>query len=121
MNIIIIIFFAICNGVLKCDIVYQVQDCYALDLFLFAPRCPMKSTSELPLIEMLVTGRKEKYLIHPVIEIFLKLKWKKTWKLYTFLVSIITIFYIFLCGFALTYDVSDEKLEKEDSIAVVWW
>ena len=81
----------------------------------------MKSTSELPLIEMLVTGRKEKYLIHPVIEIFLKLKWKKTWKLYTFLVSIITIFYIFLCGFALTYDVGDEKLEKEGSIAVVWW
>ena len=33
----------------------------------------MKSTSELPLIEMLVTGKKEKYLIHPIIEIFLKL------------------------------------------------
>ena len=92
-----------------------------MDLFLFAPRCPMKSTSEMPLIEMLVTGRKEKFLIHPIIEIFLKLKWKKTWKLYTFLVSIITIFYVFLCGFALTFEVKDNNLEKNGSLAAMWW
>ena len=81
----------------------------------------MKSTSEMPLIEMLVTGRKEKFLIHPIIEIFLKLKWKKTWKLYTFLVSIITIFYVFLCGFALTFEVNNDNLEKNVSFAGVWW
>ena len=81
----------------------------------------MKSTSEMPLIEMLVTGRKEKFLIHPIIEIFLKLKWKKTWKLYTFLVSIITIFYVFLCGFALTFEVKDNNLEKNGSLAAIWW
>ena len=82
----------------------QVQDVYFLDLFLFAPRCTMKSTSEMGIIEMLLVGHKEKFLLHPVIETFIKLKWKRTWKFYTFLVSTLLTFYIFLCGFALSHD-----------------
>ena len=77
----------------------------------------MRSTSEMSLIEMIVTGKKEKFLIHPVIEIFVKLKWKRTWKLYAFLVSLFLIFYVFLGGFALSYGTREENGGEKD----VWW
>ena len=93
----------------------QVQDNYFLDLFLFAPRCAMNSTSEMPLVEMLLMGRKEKFLLHPVIETFIKLKWRRTWKFYTLLVSILLTFYIFLCGFALSHNNQDPDDKKEKS------
>ena len=94
----------------------QIQDVYYLDLFLFAPRCGMNSTSEMPLVDMLLIGRKVKFLLHPVIETFIKLKWRKTWKLYTFLVSILLVFYIFLCGYALSHNHSlDEENQNDDT------
>ena len=92
----------------------QVQDIYFLDLFLFAPRCTMNSTPEMPLIEMLLMGRKENFLLHPVIETFIKLKWRRTWKFYTFLVSILLTFYIFLCGFALSHNNQDRDQDYEN-------
>ena len=82
----------------------QVQDVYFLDMFLFAPRCAMNSTSEMALVEILLMGRKEKFLLHPLIETFIKLKWRRTWKLYTFLVLILLLFYVFLCGYALSHN-----------------
>ena len=76
----------------------------------------------MPLVEMLITGQKEKFLIHPVIEIFLKLKWAKTWKLYSFLVFLTTLFYVFLCGFALTHSTSENNAGKDDEKFLdIWW
>ena len=77
----------------------------------------MRSTSEMPLINMLISGNKEKFLIHPVIETFLKLKWKKTWKLYAFLVAVYSVFHVFLGGFALSQDTREENSGEKD----VWW
>ena len=77
----------------------------------------MRSTSEMSLINMVITGKKEKFLIHPVIEIFLKLKWKRTWKLYAFLVAVFSIFHVFLGGFALSHATREENDGEKD----VWW
>ena len=75
----------------------------------------MNSTSEMALVEILLMGRKEKFLLHPVIETFIKLKWKRTWKLYTFLVLILLIFYIFLCGYALSHNHGQDKQNENNN------
>ena len=60
--------------------VWQVQGHCYLDLFLFDP--PRGSTSEIRLVETLIRSGKQKFLIHPLIEIFLKEKWGIIGKIY---------------------------------------
>lgn len=55
------------------------------------------------MIGILVECGKEKFLIHPLIEIFLKLKWNKTWFLYTICMVFFAAFFVALAGYALAH------------------
>jgi hypothetical protein len=48
-------------------------------------------------------NRKERFLIHPIFEIFLKLKWYKTWGFYLVFLSIFALFMIAIGGFSLAH------------------
>ena len=89
----------------KCSFIYniQVQGQAMLDFFLFDPCCAKKCTSELQFIETILGTRKEKFLIHPIVQIFLKLKWQKTWPLYAIYVAFFKFFFISLAGYSLSW------------------
>ena len=73
-----------------------------MDLFLFHPTKTEKQ-SEMKMVEMLIASGKERFLIHPLIEIFLKLKWQKIFKLYISIVFFIGAFFLALVGYSLTH------------------
>ena len=74
-----------------------------MDFFLFDPYCMKRSATELCLIDVLLASRKEKFLIHPLIQIFITLKWQKTWLLYTLYIFIFGLFFFVLAGYSLTH------------------
>lgn len=84
-------------------IAYQPQGVTYLDLFLFHPSEADQSKSEMKLIETLISMGKDRFLIHPVIEIFLKLKWQKIWRLYVISVLFFGGFFMSLVGYSLTH------------------
>ena len=80
----------------------QIQGDVYLDLFLFCPSKFDSSSSEIKMVELLLHSGKERFLIHPLIEIFLKLKWQIIWKLYLVSVLFFAAFFISLSGFAIS-------------------
>ena len=46
---------------------------------------------------------KEKFFIHPLIEIFMKLKWKKTWFLYWIYLVLLGSFFLALTGYSIIH------------------
>jgi hypothetical protein len=59
-------------------------------------------TGELTLVETLITCRKERFLVHPLFETFLKLKWYRTCKFYIVILLLFGLFNVTLLGYALT-------------------
>ena len=47
--------------------------------------------------------RKERFLIHPIFEIFLKLKWYQTWGVYMVIVAMYSLFMVAIGGFSLAH------------------
>ena len=80
----------------------QIQGNVYLDLFLFCPSKFDSSPSEIKMVELLLQSGKERFLIHPLVEIFLKLKWQIIWKLYLVSVLFFATFFASLSGFAIT-------------------
>ena len=112
----------------------QVQGNIILDFFLFNPNCPLRCSSELNMIKILFESGKEKFLIHPLVEIFMKLKWKKTWFLYWMYLVVFTLFFFALSAYSLAhYGVMIHRpsnrtlsLQEENSFNYgtersVWW
>ena len=84
----------------------QVQGRTYFDFFLFMPSQineETKSGTEMKFIDDLITYGKEKYLIHPLIEVFLKLKWFKSKWFYLFFILLNAIFLVALSGFAIAH------------------
>ena len=81
----------------------QVQGNIILDFFLFNPNCPLRCSSELNMIKILFESGKEKFLIHPLVEIFMKMKWKKTWFLYWMYLVVFTLFFFALSAYSLAH------------------
>ena len=95
-----------------------------MDTFLFNPNSSSRCASELKVIESLMQCGKEKFLIHPLIEVFMKLKWHKTWFLYMIYMVLFGVFFITLTGYTLTHygtifeDVDPPKYGTDRSN---WW
>lgn len=53
----------------------QIQGKIYFDFFLFDPMDENVFASEMSFINLMVMAGKERFLIHPIFEIFLKLKW----------------------------------------------
>ena len=49
---------------------------------------------------MVSQAKKERFLSHPLIEAYLKLKWFATWKIYAFFMLIHVAYLISIVGFA---------------------
>ena len=81
----------------------QVQGNIHLDLFLFDPNSPCRCASEMKMVDLLIASGKQKFLIHPLIEIFVKLKWQKTWQLYFLYLFVFASFFFVLAGYAITH------------------
>ena len=84
-------------------LMFQVQGCIFLDFFLFDPNCPMRCSSELAMVKILVQSGKEKFIIHPLVEIFMKMKWKKTWFLYWIYLTLFSLFFFALTAYSLAH------------------
>ena len=82
---------------------FQIQENVYLDLFLFNPNSRSRCSSELNVIDILIQSGKEKFLIHPLIEIFMKLKWQKTWFLFFIYMIIFGLFFFTLAGYSLAH------------------
>ena len=54
---------------------FQIQGKLFFDFFLFEPRNDDPFANEMSLLATLVCLGKERFLIHPLFEVFLKLKW----------------------------------------------
>lgn len=87
----------------------QIQGRVYFDFFLFQGPEPSEAAKrssaefgELTILEIISTCGKERYLVHPLIETFLKLKWYKTSGLYLAIVALFAIFLVSLLGYCLT-------------------
>ena len=69
------------------------------DFFLFNPETKCKS--ELKVFETIINYGKERFLIHPVFEVFLEIKWYRTWLFYGMYVLAYMMFLMGLAGYAL--------------------
>ena len=61
------------------------------------------------MIKILFESGKEKFLIHPLVEIFMKMKWKKTWFLYWMYLVVFTLFFFALSAYSLAHYGSIKK------------
>ena len=62
----------------------------------------MGCQNEVTVVEMLISSGKQRFLIHPLIELFLKEKWRIIGKLYFIYVLLFALFYLSLAGFSVT-------------------
>ncbi|XP_059085780.1 transient receptor potential cation channel subfamily A member 1-like [Tigriopus californicus] len=82
----------------------QVQGRVYIDMFLFnMSKDKCGRSDELNIIENLIAMGKERFLIHPLFELFLKMKWYKTWFYYLVYILLHLIFLVSLCGFTLAH------------------
>ena len=110
--------------VVHCICILKVQGQAILDLFLFDPGCKVKCASELQVIEELLASRKERLLIHPLIQMFLRLKWQRTWFLYILYIFVFKIFFILLIGYSITHYgrlYEDDPWPASKVTRDVWW
>ena len=110
--------------VIHCICILKVQGQAILDLFLFDPGCKVKCASELQVVEELLASRKERLLIHPLIQMFLRLKWQRTWFLYILYVFVFKIFFIVLIGYSITHYgrlYEDDPWPASTVTRDVWW
>ena len=63
----------------------------------------MRCSSELAMVKTLVQSGKEKFIIHPLVEIFMKMKWKKTWFLYWIYLTLFSLFFFALTAYSLAH------------------
>ena len=55
------------------------------------------------MVKILFQSGKEKFLIHPLVEIFMKMKWKKTWFLYWIYLILFATFFFALTAYSLAH------------------
>ena len=79
----------------------QIQGHVYFDFFLFNPRDD--NESELSVINTLKACGKERFLVHPLFEIFLKLKWYKIWLAYLLYALVEFVFMISMTGYTLAH------------------
>ena len=121
----------------------QVQGKVYLDFFLFNPQSKVIKAlisfngafnysiqdpfaTELNIINTLVASGKERFLIHPIFEIFLKLKWFKGWTYYLVYIALYFMFLAALVGYTLAhfgnlYDGQERWEYLGDGGRNVWW
>lgn len=104
----------------------QIQGKVTFDFFLFYTPEPddnsnLEHYGELTLVEILIKSRKERFLTHPIVETFLKLKWYKTWKMYMTILFLYALFVVSVLGYSLTHfgNVLEQPLDpcQRDT----WW
>ena len=54
-------------------------------------------------METLIECRKERFLTHPLFEIFLKLKWHKTCRVYMLIMATYLVYVVSVVGYALAH------------------
>ena len=83
----------------------QVQGRTYFDFFLFMPSQTYQNGAgtEMKFIDDLISYGKEKYLIHPLIEVFLKMKWFKSKWFYLLFILLNASFLVALSGFAIAH------------------
>ena len=104
-------------------LILQIQGKTFVDFFLFNPNCPLKCSSELEVIRILFDSGKEKFLIHPLVEIFMKIKWRKTWFLYWMYLALFSLFFFALTAYSLLHYGEIQKGYGFDygGERTVWW
>ena len=85
------------------NLIFQIQGNIFLDFFLFNPNSPSRCASELAMVKILLQSGKEKFIIHPVVEIFMKMKWRKTWFLFWIYLFLFASFFFALTAFSLAH------------------
>ena len=81
----------------------QVQGWIFLDFFLFDPCSINRSQTETSFLNVLLASKKDIFLLHPTIQIFMRLKWQKTWLFYTLYILLFASFFFVLAGYSLTH------------------
>ena len=105
----------------------SIEPNYATELcplFFVSGNHSWKCASELQVIEELLASRKERLLIHPLIQMFLRLKWQRTWFLYILYVFVFKIFFIVLIGYSITHYgrlYEDDPWPASKVTRDVWW
>ena len=84
-------------------LIFQIQGNIFLDFFLFNPNSPSRCASELAVVKILLQSGKEKFIIHPVVETFMKMKWRKTWFLFWIYLFLFASFFFALTAFSLAH------------------
>ena len=85
------------------NLIFQIQGNIFLDFFLFNPNSPSRCASELAMVKILLQSGKEKFIIHPVVETFMKMKWRKTWFLFWIYLFLFSSFFFALTAFSLAH------------------
>ena len=80
-----------------CDL--QIQGETFFDFFLF--KADQRDGSEMRIFTTLITGCKERFLLHPLFDAFIKLKWSKMCDIFYFYVCWVMLYQIFLTIFSL--------------------
>ena len=55
------------------------------------------------MIKILIETGKEKFLTHPLIEMFMKMKWRKTWFLFWIYLILYGAFFFVLAGYSVVH------------------
>ena len=55
------------------------------------------------MVKILFEVGKEKFVIHPIVEVFMKIKWQKTWFLYWIYLVVFGIFFFALTAYSLIH------------------
>ena len=82
----------------------QVMGRVIFDFGMFFPepaelgRCD--SCPVLEAVEIIVLAKKERFLSHPLIEAYLKLKWYATWRIYVLILIVNVAYLVSVLGFA---------------------
>ena len=100
----------------------QVQGKIFFDFFLFCPPTEHgKScdTGELTLPQILISHGKGYFLLHPLFETFIKLKWFRTRKLFVFYILFLLLYVVSVLGYALTHYGSFKRTEV--NVKDFWW
>jgi hypothetical protein len=61
------------------------------------------------MVKILFESGKEKFLIHPIVEVFMKIKRKKTWFLYWMYLFVFAVFFFALTAYSLVHYGSLQK------------
>ena len=75
------------------------------------------------MVKIMFASGKEKFLIHPLIEIFMKMKWKKTWFHYWIYLAMLALFFFALSAYSVVHYGSIYKGYSFDygSQRTGWW